>query len=134
MPEYEEPLQAGRFSEVITMAATNLEDLEKILTHLDESGELDNVISDLEELGQKDPTLFTGRHGEEAREYINDAKILKDQGHIIHATSTLDDAITELKERVRDHLAGRGGRKRRHKTTKSRRGRKSRRKSLRQRK
>ena len=115
--------------------AVNLGDIEQIAEHLANGGEPENVISDLEALGQRDPDLFTSMNGMDARMAIDDAKVYMEDNKKERAYIALSEAVEKLKAKYQDgemHVPG--GRKRRRKTKKSRRGRKSRRKSLRQRK
>ena len=118
--------------------AVNLGDIQQIQEHLEADGvDVENVLSDIEELGQRDPTFFTGPNGEDARLYLDDAAQQIAAGLKNEAAGSLDKALGLLEAKLRgddEGLRVPGGKRRRRKTKKSRRGRKSRRKSLRQRK
>ena len=95
-------------------------------------GELDNVISEIEDL---DPQIFIGEDGEMARESLDALRNQKDQMPEHEIRSDLRFILELLGNRpvavaVPAYPPRQGGRRRR----KSRRGRKTRRKTLRQRK
>jgi hypothetical protein len=105
------------------MAPSKEEILREISEHLVGAqglGELNNVISDIEEL---DPQFFTGPDGEMARESLDTLREQKDRMPEHEIKSDLRFILELLGNRQ-------GGRRRR----KSRRGRKSSRKAFRQRK
>ena len=112
--------------------AANLADIQRIQQHLEMDGaDAENILSDLNELAERDPTLFTGELGERAHEYLEGAKDQIAAGDKREVFG-LYMALNLLEQKLEDlHVPGG---KRRRKTKKSRRGRKSRRKSLRQRK
>ena len=113
--------------------AVNLADIQRIQQHLEMDGvDAENILSDLNELAERDPTLFTGELGERAHEYLEGAEEQIAAGEK-NEVFGLYMALNLLEQKLEDlHVPG--GKRRRRKTKKSRRGRKSRRKSLRQRK
>lgn len=82
MPEHEEPVQAGRFSQALVMAPQvpskeeRLREIAEDLAGAQGLGELDNVISDIEGL---DPQFFAGQDGEMARESLDALREQKDR-------------------------------------------------------
>jgi hypothetical protein len=115
--------------------------LKEIYEHLVDAqglGELNNVISEIEDL---DPQFFAGEDGENARESLD---ALREQKGVMPEHEIRSDVryILELLGNKPDEVLvpayppRHGGRRRKTRSTrpKSRRGRKSRRKSLRQRK